>query len=75
MSKVPVVRLMFPTRKIGRMKYRFTEKKVQERSVVGLDYEEKHFFGRDIEQSRANDNVRRVSPDSLADEVGIPRNS
>lgn len=57
------------TPKVDWVKGGFAGKKVEERSVVGLNDEEKDLFGRYVEQCRANYSVGRVGPYSTANQV------
>ena len=53
----------------------FADEKVEERGVVGLNHEEKDFFGRYSEKGRANYCIGWVGPYPTANEVRIPRGS
>lgn len=65
---------MFSEGEVARMEHWLAEEQVEERRIVGLDYEEEHFFNRNGEQSWANDDMWRVCPDFASDEVRVPWN-
>lgn len=46
---------------------------VEKRGIVCLNDEKEDLLSRDMEQSRANNDMCRIGPYSAADEVGIPR--
>lgn len=53
---------------------RFGEDEVEERGVVCLHDEEEDFLEGNLKQLRPNNDVARIAPNAVADEVGIPRN-
>lgn len=55
------------------MKDRLAEKKIQQRSDIGLYHEEEELFDGNLKECRANDGIGRIAPDSAADQVRIPR--
>lgn len=48
------------------------EDEVEERGIVRLHNEEEDFFKGDVKQLRAHNDVSRIAPDAVADEVRIP---
>ena len=51
----------------------FAEDQVKERGVVSLDYKEEDFFGGNFEESRSNDYICGISPNSIVNKVRVPR--
>jgi len=45
---------------------------IEQAGVEGLDDEEEDFFDGDVEDLGAEDDVRRVGPDVVADQVAVP---
>ena len=60
------------TAEVDGMEDGLAQEQVEERSVVGLDDEEKELFERDAKDGGAEDGGFGVGPDGVLDEVRVP---